>query len=147
MIKRSYNLVKDAIRSCEKPLRRSSIAVIGVSYRPNVKEAKGSLVIDLVRLLKKGGVRVNVFDPYFTYEELKEMGYPAEITLGKTIKGADCLVIAIGHSRFKRLSLRKIKVMMKRTAAIVDLAQIVNPARAEKEGFIYRGLGRGVWSK
>ena len=145
-IKRGYNLIKDALRSCEKPLRRSCISVIGVSYRPNVKESKGSLVLDLVRLLKKGGVRVSVFDPYFTCDELREMGYPAERTFAKTIEGADCLVIAVGHSRFKRLSLRRIKVMMKRTAAIVDLAQIVNPVRAEKEGFVYRGLGRGVWS-
>jgi len=36
---------------------------------------------------------------------------------------------------------------MKKPAAIVDLAQIVHPSKAEKEGFVYRGLGRGVWTK
>jgi hypothetical protein len=36
---------------------------------------------------------------------------------------------------------------MKMPAAIVDLEGIVEPNKVEKEGFIYRGLGRGVWTK
>ncbi|MCW4020875.1 MAG: nucleotide sugar dehydrogenase [Candidatus Bathyarchaeota archaeon] len=146
-VKHAYNLVKNALHSYEKPVKRSRVAVIGVSYRPNVKEANGSLVPDLVRLLRRRGARVTVFDPFFTHKELMELGYPAERTLGRTVEGTDCLVIAVGHSRFRRLGLRKIKVLMKKPAALVDLAQVVSPSRAEKEGFVYRGLGRGVWQR
>lgn len=146
-LQRSFHLVKDALRTCGKIVRRTRVAVIGVSYRPNVKEAKGSRVIELVRLLQEKGIKVNVFDPLFSYNELKGLGYPAERTFTKAVEGADCLLIAVGHNRFKRLSLGKIKVLMKKPAALVDLAHVVNPLTAEKEGFIYRGLGRGVWSK
>lgn len=146
-LSRAYDLVNDAFRACEKPVKRSRIAVLGVSYRANVKETKGSLVIELARLMRKRGAYVTVFDPYFSYRELKDLGYPAEVTLSKTVQGTDCLVIAVGHNRFKRLSLRKLIILMKKPAAIVDLAQIVHPSKAEKEGFVYRGLGRGVWTK
>jgi nucleotide sugar dehydrogenase len=146
-VKHAYNLVKDALHSHEKPIKRSRVAVLGVSYRPNVKEAKGSLVIDLMRLLKKRGAKVTVFDPLFSYKELKDLGFPAERTLAKTVKGTDCLLIAVGHARFKRLSLTKIKVLMKKLAAIVDLSHVVSPSKVEREGFVYRGLGRGVWSR
>jgi len=146
-LRRAYDLVNDAFRACEKPVKRSRIAVLGVSYRANVKETKGSLVIELARLMRKRGAYVTVFDPYFSYRELKDLGYPAEVTLSKTVQGTDCLVIAVGHNRFKRLSLRKLIILMKKPAAIVDLAQIVHPSKAEKEGFVYRGLGRGVWTK
>ena len=146
-LKHAVNLVKEALRSCEKTLKRSKVAVLGVSFRPNVKEAKGSLVLELVRLLKKGGAIVSVFDPYFSYKELKDLGYSAEGTLAKTVEGADCLIIPVGHDKFKRLSLRSMGVLMKKPAAIVDLGHVVNPLEAEKQGFVYRGLGRGVWKE
>ena len=145
--KQAYNLIKDAIHSCEKTVKRSKVAVLGVSCRPNVKEPNGSQVLELVRLLRRRGVRISVYDPFFTYKELSQLGYPAEKTLGKTLERADCLLIAVGHERFKRLSLGRIKAMMKKPPIIVDLAHIIDPAEAEREGFIYRGLGRGVWSK
>jgi UDP-N-acetyl-D-mannosaminuronic acid dehydrogenase len=143
----AYNLVKDALHICEKPVRRSKVAVLGVSYRPNVKEAKGSLILELVRLLRRRGARVTVFDPFFTYGELRELGYPAERTLAKAVEAVDCIVIAVGHARFRRLGLRRINVLTKKPAALVDLALIISPSKAEKEGFVYRGLGRGAKSE
>jgi len=145
--KQAYNLIKDAIHSCEKTVKRSKIAVLGVSCCPNVKDVKGSQVLDLVRLLKRRGGRVSVFDPYFTYKELSQLGYPAGKTLGKALERADCLLIAVGHEKFKHLNLGRIKAMMKKPPVIVDLAHIIDPAEAEREGFIYRGLGRGLWSR
>jgi len=101
--RQAYGLVKDAIHSCEKTVKRSKIAVLGVSCRPNVKEAKGSQVIELVRLLRKRGGRINVFDPYFTHKELTHLGYPAEKTLEKTLERADCLLITVAHEEFNNL--------------------------------------------
>jgi UDPglucose 6-dehydrogenase len=75
------------------------------------------------------------------------MGYPAQKTLTKTLEGAHCVAILTGHERFKRLSLKRLKVMVKMPVAIVDFGCVVKPDKAEKEGFIYRGLGRGVWTR
>jgi len=145
-IKRAFRLIKDAFKIMEKTLKRSKIAILGISYKPNVKEVKGSLIINLIKMLQERGIRVSVFDPFYSYKELKDMGLPAEKNLTATLKSADCLVIAVGHDRFKRLNIRKISVIMKKPAAIIDLAHIISPLRAEKEGFVYRGLGRGVWT-
>ncbi len=147
VVKQAYSLIKDAIHSCEKTVKRSKIAVLGVSSHPNVKEAKGSQVLELVRLLRKRGGRISVFDPYFNPKELTQLGYPAERTLGKTLERADCLLITVGHEKFKHLSLGRLRALMRKPPVIVDLAHIIDPAKAEREGFIYRGLGRGVWSR
>jgi len=146
-VKRAFWLIKDAFRAMEKTLKRSKIAVLGISYKPNVKEIKGSLIIDLIKLLQSKGINVRVFDPFYSFEELRSMDLPAEKNLTKTLEGSDCLVIAVGHDRFKRLSLKKIGILMRKPSAIVDLAHVVDPYRAERGGFIYRGFGRGVWSK
>jgi UDP-N-acetyl-D-mannosaminuronate dehydrogenase len=97
--------------------------------------------------LKRRGGHVCVYDSLFSHKELVEMGYPAARTLTKTVEKSDCLVIAVGHNRFRRLNLRKIKFLVKKPAAIVDMGRVITPDKAEKEGFVYRGVGRGVWTK
>jgi len=52
-----------------------------------------------------------------------------------------------GHDQFKRLNLKKLRAVMKMPAAIVDLTGAIELQKVEKEGFIYRGLGRGVEKK
>lgn len=146
-IKRALNLIKSAFNAMNKTIRKSRIAVLGVSYKPNIKEIKGSLVISLINLLQSKGAEVKVFDPFYSPAELRDANLPAGGSLSKTIEGVDCIVIAVGHERFKRLNLGRISVLMKKPPAIVDLAYVVDPRRAEEEGFIYRGLGRGVWTR
>ena len=143
----TIRLVRDALRSCQKPLRRAKISVFGVSSLPNRKKATNSAPKKLVKLLKKRGALVQVYDPFFSQKELTNIGYTAEATLSKTVEGTDCLIVAVAHDRFMRMNLRRIKMLMKQPAAIVDMGQVVDPVKAEKAGFVYRGFGRGVWTK
>jgi len=142
-----FHLIRDAVRSCGKPIRRSTVLVLGITCQPNVKEIKGSYVKGLVKFLQNKGVTVRVYDPLFSYKELTELGYPVERTFTKALKGADCVLIAIGHDKFKRLNLQRMKHLMKKPSAIVDLSYVIDPVEAEERGFIYRGLGRGVWTR
>ena len=140
-------LIRDVLKQEEKTFRRARIALLGVSYRANIKEPRGTKTKVLANMLVRKGAIVRVFDPLYSYNELKEMGYPTERTLTKTIEGTDCLVFLVGHDRFKSLNLRRIRFLMRKAAAIVDIGHIIDPVKAEKEGFVYRGVGRGVWTK
>jgi len=146
MLGRTLHLVRDALKSCGKNMRRAKISVFGVSCRPNIKEPRGSSIKKLVSMLSKKGALVKVYDPFFSHKELVEMGYLAERTLTQTVEGADCLVITVAHDRFRRLNLRKIKFLVKKPAAIVDMGHVIAPQKAGKEGFVYRGVGRGIWT-
>jgi len=143
----AIRLVRDALKSCQKPLRRAKISVFGVSSLPNRKKAANSATKKLVNSLKKSGALVQLYDPFFSQKELADMGYAAEASLSKTVEGTDCLVVAVAHDRFTRLNLRRLQMLMKQPAAIVDMGQVVDPVKAEKTGFVYRGFGRGVWTK
>ena len=147
MVDHAVYLVRDAMQACGKPLARTKISVLGVSYRPNIKEPRGSLTREVVKKLKTKNVYVHVFDPFFTYEELEELGYPSVRTLQKAMEGVDCLLIMVGHDVFKRINLRKFKFLARKRAAVVDMGHVINPSRAEKEEIVYRGFGRGVWTK
>jgi UDP-N-acetyl-D-mannosaminuronic acid dehydrogenase len=147
MLGHAVRLVRDALRVCGKSMRRAKVTVFGISCRPNVKMTESSQAKKLVNMLSKKGMLVRVYDPLFSYKELVKMGYSAERTLKKTVEKADCLVVAVGHDRFRRLSLGKIKFLVKKPAAIVDMGRVIDPVKAEKEGFVYRGVGRGIWTK
>jgi nucleotide sugar dehydrogenase len=147
MVDHAVHLVRDALQACGKPLARTRVSILGVSYRPNIKEPRGSLTINIVKKLKAKNVYVKVFDPFFTFEELEELGYPPERTLLKAMEGADCLLVVVGHNSFKRINLRRFKFLARKPAAIVDMGHVINPEKTEKEGVIYRGFGRGVWKK
>ena len=141
------NLVKDALRSCGKTLRRSRVSLLGLSQTPNTRSHPKRIVKQVVQVLTARGARIRLYDPYFSENELGDLKPLFKKNLTEALEAADCIVILTGHDQFKRLGLNKLKIMMKTPSAIVDLERIVEPAKAEKEGFIYRGLGRGVWTK
>ena len=147
MVRHTLRLVRDALRVCDKPMRKAKMSILGVSSQPNVKEFRGSITKKLVRVMNRKGMLVRVYDPFFSFQELTEIGYPAERTLKKTIEGADCLVVTVGHDQFKKLRLKNIKLLAKKSVAIVDMSHVIDPAEAEREGFVYRGIGRGIWTK
>ncbi len=140
-------LTRGALRRCGKTLNRAVVVVFGVSCRPNAKLIQGSSALKFVNTLRKRGVRVRVYDPYFSFKELRGFGFPAEETWTKTVEGADCLIILVGHDKFKRLNLKKMRFLVKKPAAIVDMGLVIDPVKAEKAGFVYRGLGRGLQRK
>jgi len=146
-LKHAVNLTKDALRNCGKPLRRARISLLGITEAPNEKSAPKKIVMKLARMLEARGAKVSLYDPYFSDDELVEMECPRSKNLTEALEGADCILIATGHEQFKRLNLKRLKVMTKTPVAIVDFTGIVEPDKVEKEGFIYRGLGRGVWRK
>ncbi len=144
MLDHTIQLVRDALGERQRPFKNAKVALLGVSYRANIKEPRGTAVIQLAKLFTTKGAVVRVFDPLFSHNELKEIGLPAERTLEKTVEGTDCIVIVVGHNRFKHLNLRKLRSLMTKAASIVDIGNAIQPEKAEKAGFIYRGVGRGV---
>jgi UDP-N-acetyl-D-mannosaminuronate dehydrogenase len=94
-------------------------------------------------MLTAKGVRLSVYDPYISLDEASEIPNFKK-NLVDALEGADCVAILTGHDEFKHLNLKELKVVMKMPAAVVDFDGIMEPFEVEREGFIYRGLGRGV---
>jgi UDP-N-acetyl-D-mannosaminuronic acid dehydrogenase len=145
--KHAANLVKDALRSCGKTPKRARIALLGISETPDLKGSPKRIVKELVQVLTTRGCRITLYDPYFSEGDLADFQVRPKKSLAEAIEGSDCIVIMAQHDQFRRLNLAKLKLMMRRPSGIVDLEGIVEPGKVEKEGFIYRGLGRGVWTK
>ncbi|MGC9345512.1 MAG: nucleotide sugar dehydrogenase [Candidatus Bathyarchaeales archaeon] len=147
ILKHAIGLIREALRSCGKTLRRAKVSLLGVSQTPNMKGAPKISTKKLAKMLETKGAKVSLYDPYLSSNELADLGHPFKKRLTEAMEGVDCIIILTGHDKFKRLNLKKLKVMARMPAAIVDFEGVMEPGKVEMEGFIYRGFGRGVWTK
>jgi UDP-N-acetyl-D-galactosamine dehydrogenase len=138
------NLVKDALKSCGKTLKRARITLLGVTQVPNSQAAIKKTAIELIETLEGRGAKISVYDPYLTDNEITETTCQIKKNLIEALDRVDCTIIFTAHDNFKHMNLKKMKLTMKMPAAIIDLCAVADPSKVEKEGFVYRRLGRGV---
>ncbi|MEJ5326816.1 MAG: nucleotide sugar dehydrogenase [Candidatus Bathyarchaeia archaeon] len=137
MASHAVNLAQDALHGCGKTLRRARIALLG-NFQPQTAAEK------LVHMLEKKGAKLNLYDPVPSVYEQASGSRMLKKSLIEAAEGADCIMIISPLDVFKRLNLKKLYAVMKAPPALVDLAGVIETQKVEKEGFIYRGLGRGV---
>ena len=79
---------------------RSTVGVLGITFKENCPDIRNSKVADLVQELQNWGVRVVVSDPW---ADADEVAHEYGIRLG-TVDAAhpvDSLVVAVGHNEFR----------------------------------------------
>jgi UDP-N-acetyl-D-mannosaminuronate dehydrogenase len=139
-VRHAISLTQDALRSCGKTLRRSRIAVLG-DKRP------GTSGESFVKMLEAKGARINLYGTASGKSDHSEMNLIPKKTVNEAVESSDCIIILNSEDQFKRLNLKALHLLMKTQAAIVDLVGLFEPGMVENEGFIYRGLGRGIVKK
>jgi nucleotide sugar dehydrogenase len=147
MPRHAAKLASDGLRVCGKSLKRAKVAVLGISYRPNVKETRFSPSLDLIGILKKRGARVTSFDPLFNASEMESMGLTSEPTLRRAIEKADCVILTVAHDEFKDMDTIELAARMSKQGLVIDCTGTFDPVSVEKSGLVYRGIGRGLWTR
>ncbi len=137
MVKHAINLTQEALRSCDKSLRRARVAVLGTANQ-------NTATSEYIKSATTKGAKITLYDPLLAKNETLEPTPILKRSLSETVEGADCLVILTGQEQFKRLNLKKLRTVMKSPAVLVDLIGITNPKKVQAEGFIYCGIGRGM---
>lgn len=80
-------------------IKKKKILILGVSYRPNVKESAFSGTFELVRILENEKAEVQVIDPFFSENEIKNLNLtPYDGILGNV----DVIVIHTAHNEFRK---------------------------------------------
>jgi len=80
-----------------KPLSKSKILVVGVTYKKDVKDLRKSPAIKLIELLKAHG-KVDYYDPLVPFLNMDSIDLQSVTFDVKTLKVYDCVVIAVDHS-------------------------------------------------
>jgi nucleotide sugar dehydrogenase len=136
-VKHAINLTQEALRSCDKSLRRAKVAILGTVNQ-------NTAITKYIETATARGAKVSLYDPSVTKNEALDTMPILKKSLNETVESADCLVILTGQEQFKRLNLKRLKAIMKKPAVLIDLIGITAPEKVQAEGFIYHGIGRGM---
>ena len=134
------DLLKDALNEGNKQLELSKILILGISYKPNIKDIQLSPAKVIISELKKLGAEIRIFDPYFKATSV--YGIETAENLDEVISEVDAAIIVTAHNEFYNIKPEYFTSKMK-IPIIVDTRGIIDIHAAKKAGLVFRGLGRG----
>ena len=140
MPRHMVRLTLDGLARAGVPVRGAKIALLGWAFLANSDDMRNTPSEPYRDDLIAAGATVAVHDPYVEHAP----GLTLTPSLEETIRGADAVVVFAGHRQYHMLDPRQVKVLTgKEHPVIVDGRNIIDPDACIKNGFIYKGIGRG----
>ena len=139
MPERVIKLTLDAFKECKKPIQNNDILILGVSYKPDVKDIQLTPAKHVIKKLQDLGANIHIYDPYFSSSQV--FGINVEENLDAVISKVDASIIITAHKEFRNISLPVFNKM--KSPILVDTRGIIYPMDAKQAKLIFRGLGRG----
>jgi UDP-N-acetyl-D-galactosamine dehydrogenase len=128
------NIIRQMLRHGHD-VARSTVGILGVTFKENCPDIRNSKVVDLVRELKSWNVSVIVHDPWANDAEVRDE-YGIDLSPETALKDLSTLVVAVGHNEFRAFSPEKIASMCRSSPVPVigDLKALYRRAELEKLG-------------
>ncbi len=131
-------------RAVNGGLRNKTVAVLGVTFKPNTDDMRDAPSLVVVPMLIERGAKVRVADP--EGRKQAEPLLPGVVWCSNALEaaeGADVLVVLTEWNEFRALDLKALRQCMAGDV-LVDLRNIFNATAARELGFRYTGVGRGI---
>jgi UDPglucose 6-dehydrogenase len=139
---RKRGMARKVVSALGGNLRGKTIAVLGLTFKPNTDDMRDAPSIPLITALHDLGAKVRAHDPV-GMEQAKPLLPDVTFCAGPydCADGADALVIVTEWEQFRALDLTRLKNDMK-SPVVVDLRNIYRPEEMSQLGFVYESVGR-----
>jgi len=133
---------RKVIAACGGSVRGKTIAVLGLTFKPNTDDMREAPSIAIVQTLIDAGAKIVAYDPH-GMELARAALPPVEYANSayEAAEGADCLAIVTEWNEFRSLDLTRLHRIMA-APVIVDLRNIYKRGEVEAKGFVYSSIGR-----
>ena len=142
---RKERMPKKIINACGGSVNNKTIAILGLTFKPNTDDMREAPSLSIVAGLLDAGAKIRVFDPEGMIEAKKVINSDSIewcVDAYDAANGADALTIVTEWNAFRALDLNRLKDVM-RGRVLVDLRNIYNPDEMCIAGFEYTCVGRG----
>lgn len=141
---RKRAMARKVIAVCNGSVRGKTIAVLGLTFKPNTDDMRDAPSLSIIQALQDAGAAVRAYDPE-GMESARGMMRDVEFCTGPyaAAEGASAVVIVTEWDALRALDLARLKSVMKGDG-LVDLRNIYRPEVAEAAGFVYLSVGRGM---
>ncbi len=139
---RKKAMAQRVVAACQGSVVGKTIALLGVTFKPNTDDMRESPSLDIVPALQKAGATVKAYDPAGMDDArtmLSDVQW-CEDTY-EVLDDADALVIVTEWNEFRSLDLERVRSLLKEPV-IVDLRNIYDPEIMAEAGFRYSSIGR-----
>jgi UDP-N-acetyl-D-mannosaminuronic acid dehydrogenase len=135
-----FRLTMDALKRAGRSPKGAKIALLGWAFLSNSDDTRNTPSEPFRDLLLKEGALVSVHDPYVAeYPDVPLVPFVEEV-----IEGADAIVIFAGHHQYHTLDPKVLRQLSgKKHPVIIDGRNLMDPDAYIREGFVYKGIGRG----
>ena len=123
-------------------VKGKTVAVLGVTFKPNTDDMRDSPSLDILPALQDAGATVRAFDPEGMAEAEKLLANVKWTQSAyEAMTGADGVAILTEWNEFRALDLARTKALLRRPL-MVDLRNIYTPREMAEAGFEYHSVGR-----
>lgn len=139
---RKRQMADKIVSACDGSVDGKTIAVLGLTFKPNTDDMRDSPSLAIVPVLQEAGAKIRAYDPQGMTEAAEMM--PGIELCGdayETMEGADALAIVTEWNEFRMLDLERVKGLLS-APLIVDLRNIYKPDEIIQAGFNYFSVGR-----
>jgi len=128
-------------------VRGRTIAVLGLTFKPNTDDMRDAPSIAVITALQDAGAKVRAYDPA-GMKQAKTVLDNVEYTSDPytCAEAADALVILTEWDEFRALDLDRVRARLKRPI-LVDLRNIYRPDEMTRQDFTYVSIGRATARK
>ena len=120
--------------------KTSKVVIFGLTFKENCPDTRNSKVEDIIKQLHTYGIDPVVVDPWADKKDaMKEYGI--ELKTLEEAHDADCIIVAVGHDEFKKMSLDELKTYFKSVddskKVLLDVKGLYKVADLKKAGVSY----------
>jgi UDPglucose 6-dehydrogenase len=139
---RKRAMAQKVIAACGGQIRGKTIALLGLTFKPNTDDMREAPSLAIVSTLQEAGALIRAYDPE-GMEQAKSLLHKVSYSPDaySCVEGADALVIVTEWDAFRALDLDRIKGLLSEPL-IVDLRNIYRPDEMRRRGFRYVSVGR-----
>jgi UDPglucose 6-dehydrogenase len=139
---RKRAMARKVVAALDGSVRGKTVAVLGLTFKPNTDDTRDSPAIPLITALQDQGATVRAYDPA-GMEQAKPQLQDVQYCDGAyaAAEGAHAIVIATEWEQFRALDLDRLKTVMAQPV-IVDLRNIYRTDEMKRAKFKYVAVGR-----
>ena len=139
---RKRAMAKKVIAAAGGSVRGKTVAVLGLTFKPNTDDMRDSPAIAVVQALQDAGAAVRAFDPEGVEQAklvLTDVVYARDPY--DCVTGADAAVLVTEWDAFRALDMDRVRTLMA-APVLVDLRNVYRPDEMARRGIAYRSIGR-----
>ncbi len=140
--RRKRHMADKIIAACGGSVEGKTIAMLGLTFKPNTDDMRDAPSLDIVPALQKAGASIRAFDPEGMDEARRLLnGLVWCDSAYDAMKGADAVAVLTEWNEFRALDLEQARRQL-RKPVMVDLRNVYDPQEMADAGFSYSSIGR-----